>query len=174
MFINPILMKIAPTKPNYNTGMPQKKPEPRNSTEPIRPRRPILLTLILWVFVLWTVLGWLRFFGTLNNQALISEFLPDWLFWYLLTAGLIWGLAGIPVLWGLAFGSGWTIKLIPLAAVIYPLVYWVERLFFWQNPEGRSNWPFMLLLTVVWLGMVVWVMRSEKVRRYFDHSKKKD
>ena len=174
MSIDPILMKIAPTNPNYNTGMTSNKPEPRNSTKPIRPRRPILLTLLLWVFVLWTALGWLRFFGALNNRALIMEFLSVWVFWYLLAAGLIWGLVGIPVLWGLVFGAGWTKKLIPAAAVIYPLVYWVERLFIWQTPEGRSNWPFMLLLTLVWLGLVLWVMRSEKVRRFFDHSKEKD
>ncbi|MFW5714505.1 MAG: hypothetical protein ACOCYU_07525 [Brevefilum sp.] len=146
----------------------------RNSTEPIRPRRPILLTLLLWIFVLWTILGWLRFFGALINNAVIVEFLPGWVFGYLLTAGLIWGLAGIPVIWGLIFGRAWTHKMILFAALIYPLIYWIERLFIWQSPEGRSNWPFMLLLTALWWGLVLWVMRSEKVRRFFSHSKKKD
>lgn len=167
-------MQIVSIKPNYNSDMKQNLPESRNSTEPIRPRRPILLTLLLWVFVLWTALGWLRFFGALNNRPVINEFLPGWVFWYLLVAGISWGLVGIPVIWGLVRGKGWTQKLIPFAVLIYPLIYWVERLFIWQSPAGRSNWPFMLLLTVLWLGLVLWVMRSERVRRFFEHSKKKD
>ena len=167
-------MQIGLIKPNYNTGMSQRTPEDRNSTEPIRPQRPILLTLILWVFVLWTVLGWLRFFGALNNRTVINEFLPGWVFWYLLAAGLIWGLVGLPVIWGLIRGQSWTQDLIPYAASIYPLIYWVERLFIWQTPEARSNWPFMLLLTVLWLGLVFWVMRSKRVGRFFEHSQKKE
>jgi len=132
-----------------------------------------LLRLVLWVFVLWVVLGWLRFFGAIANQALIFEFLPVWAFWYLLFAGLIWGLVGIPVLWGILLRVGWTLKLLPIAALTYPLVYWLERLLFWQSPVGRSNWPFMLLLTVLWLGLVVWVRQSTKVRQYFGDSQER-
>ena len=154
--------------------MQENLPEPRPLTEPIRPRRPILLTLLLWVFVLWTALGWLRFFGAINNRILIIEFLPDWIYWYLLGAGLVWGLVGIPVIGGLLWGASWTRKYIPIAALLYPLIYWVERLFIWQSTLGQSNWPFMLILTVAWSGLVVWVLLSEKVRRFFLHKMKKD
>ena len=148
--------------------------ESRHPTDPIRPRRPILLTLILWVFVLWTVLGWLRFFGAITNRDLIREFTQGWVFWYLLGAGLVWGLAGIPVVVGLVWGAAWSLKLIPIAAGLYPLLYWVERLFIWQSTLGRNNWPFMLVLTVVWMGLVVWVLASGRVRRYFARNIKKE
>jgi hypothetical protein len=143
----------------------------RDPTEPLRPRRPILLTLIFWVFVLWTVLGWLRLFGAITRRMLILEFFPSWVFGYLVLAGLIWGLVGLPVIWGLAFRAGWARRLLPIAALIYPLLYWLERIILWQAPEGRGNEPFMLLLTGFWLGLVVWVMRSGKVRRFFDQAK---
>jgi len=141
--------------------------ERRDPTVPIRPRRPILLTLVLWVFVLWTVLGWLRFSGALTRQTLLLEVLPGWIFWYLVIAGLIWGLIGLPVIWGLLFRAPWARNLIPMAAVIYPLVYWAERLFIWRLTESQNNWPFMLLLTALWFGLLIWVMLSPKVRRFF-------
>lgn len=154
--------------------MTENHTERRDPTEPITPRRPILLTLLLWVFILWTLLGWLRFYNALTRRMMIFEFLSGWIFWYLLAAGLIWGLVGIPVVWGLILGAGWTKKLIPIAAMIYPLVYWTERLLIWQPPEAQSNWPFILLLTGIWLGLLVWAMRSVAVRRFFDHKKAKE
>lgn len=160
-------------KQNDNTDMDEKTSARRDPTEPIRPRRPIVLTLIMWIFVLWTVLGWLRFFEAVANQGLISEFLQDWVFWYLLAAGLIWGLTGIPVIWGLLRGAGWTLKLLPIAATIYPLSYWLERLLLWRQPQEQGNWLFMLLLSGLWLGLVVWGMLSEKVRRFFKHTKER-
>lgn len=146
----------------------------RDPTEPIRPRRPILLTLVLWTFVLWTALGWLRFYGALTRRMLILEVLPGWIFWYLVIAGLIWGLAGLPVIWGVVFRAGWVQKMIPIAATLYPLIYWVERLLIWRSTAEQSNWPFMLLLTGLWFGLVIWVLRSGRVRRYFTASKKED
>ena len=154
--------------------MKENNQEPRHPTDPIRPRRPILLTLVLWIFVLWTVLGWLRFFSAISNRALIFEFLPGWVFWYLLGAGLVWGLTGIPIIIGLVWGVAWAYKLIPMAAGLYPLLYWVERLFIWQSTLGRRNWPFMLLLTLIWIGLVVWVLRSGRVKRFFTCKENKD
>ncbi len=174
MYPNLILKQAVQAKANYNSAMPDnfsKRPDP---TQPTRTRRPFLLTLVLGVFALWTFLGWLRFFGTLKNQALILELLPAWAFWYLLLAGMVWGLVGIPVLWGLILRAGWTLEWLFITALIYPLVYWLERLLLWQSPVAGSNWPFMLFLTLIWLGLVVWSNRSAKVRRYFGDLQEKD
>lgn len=154
--------------------MPENNDQNRHPTDPIRPRRPIPLTLTLWIFILWTVLGWLRFFSAIHNADLIREFLPGWVYGYLLGAGLVWGLVGIPVIGGLLWGAAWSIKLLPIAALLYPLIYWVERLFIWQSALGQSNWPFMLLLTAAWIGLVVWVQRSDRIRRFVVRQGKKE
>ena len=146
----------------------------RDPTDPIRPRRPLLLTLVLWAFVLWTALGWLRFYGALTRRMLILEVLPGWIFWYLMIAGLIWGLLGLPVIWGVVFRAGWVQKMILIVAVLYPLIYWVERLLIWRSTAAQSNWPFMLLLTGLWFGVIIWILRSGKVRHYFKPFTKED
>ena len=132
-----------------------------------RPRRPFPLKLIFWVFALWTLLGWLRFGQALGETDLIIDLVGLGLYGYLLLAGLVWGLLGLPVLWGLLRRARWTPRLLQAAAVVYPALYWVERLFLWQDPFAHRNWPFMLLLTAVWFGLVFWGLRSALKRAFF-------
>ncbi len=132
-----------------------------------RERRPVELTFVFLIFLLWMMLGWLRFSGALTQRALIGTFFPSGTFWYLVVAGLIWGLIGLPVLWGLLFRSAWTIKLLWFAGLLYPALYWFERIFLWKDPGAQKNWPFMLVLTFSWVGLLIWVSRSKRVRQFF-------
>lgn len=139
----------------------------QNRPEPERQRRPFVLRLMFWVFMLWTILGWLRFTQALLGRFIIVEILSPMLFWYILTTGLIWGLAGLPILWGLARQAHWTPKFLWIAALVYPTLYWFERLVVWEDPYAHRNWLFMLLMTVLWCGMVVWAVQSKKVTQFF-------
>lgn len=142
--------------------------ENRNAFRKItRLRRPILLSLIFWVFVLWTLLGWVRFTRALAAKELITSLLPPGLYWTIVLIGLFWGLVGLAVLWGLTRGTSWTPKLLWIAAIIYPALYWIERLFLWKDANAQRNWPFMLLLTGLWIGLVLWAIKSKPVKQYF-------
>lgn len=138
-----------------------------NPTQPLRPRRPPPIKLIMWVFALWSLLGWLRFGRALGEAELIISLVGPSLFAYLLLAGLAWGLLGLPVLWGLRRRKDWAPSLMAAAAVLYPALYWIERLLLWQDPDAQRNWPFMLLLTVLWFGLVAWGLRAAQTRAYF-------
>lgn len=142
--------------------------QPRDPTDPIHPRRPFLLTALFWIFILWIALGWMRFAQTLINQQLILDVVSNRIYWYLLLAGLLWGLIGLPVLWGLLRKACWTLKILWIVAIVYPASYWFERLILWEDPSAQSNWPFMLLLTALWVGLVVWVYRSKRVSRFLN------
>jgi hypothetical protein len=137
----------------------------RHPTEPVRPRRPLLLNIIYWVFLLWILLGWMRFARAILDRSLILEFLSARFLWYFIAAGLAWGILGLPVIWGVLRRQRWTMAYIGVVGLIYPAIYWFERLFLWA--EGQPNWLFMLLLTVLWLGVLVGAWRSKRVRRYF-------
>jgi len=142
--------------------------ERRDPTQPVRPRRPLLLRILIWVILLWTILGWLRFAQVLAERTIIIERLSAGLYWYLLLSGAIWGLTGLPLLWGLLIRAEWARKLFWAAALFYSVSYWLERLILWQDAAGLSNWPFMLVLTAIWLGLSVYFWRSDRVKQYFD------
>lgn len=128
---------------------------------------PFLLKLLLWIIALWTVLGWLRFSQAIIQRSLIIEMTSIGLFYFLLFAGLMWGVLGLIVLWGWIRRSMWTPAVLWFAGFFYPLFYWIERVLLWKDAESQRNWPFMLVLTLVWLVLVALAMRSEKTRRYF-------
>jgi len=138
-----------------------------NPAKPLRPKRPLPLRLILWIFVLWSVLGWLRFGRALAERELIISLVGPPLFGYLLLAGLIGGLFALPVIWGLIFRAPWTPIALPLAAAFYPVLYWFERLLLWQDPYAHRNWPLMVLLTLAWAGLVLWGLRAAHKRGFF-------
>ena len=167
------MKKTDQSNQNYNETMTDPSKQQRDPTEPVRPRRPVMLTLMFWVFVLWTVLGWLRFARALVQQSTIESILPKEIYWYILLAGLVWGLLGLLVLWGLARGSRWAKKLLWVAALFYPVSYWVERLFLWEDPNAQRNWPFMLLLTLLWFGLTFFVLRSKRVQGFFHNKNQK-
>lgn len=139
----------------------------RNPTDPIKPRRPFVLSIILSVFIFWILLGWLRFARALMERPLIETQLSRGYFWYLVLAGFIWGLAGLPVVWGILRREPWTKLCILIIGLIYPSNYWIERLFIWAPSEDQGNWPFMLFLTVLWIAAIVWANSSKPIRRYF-------
>jgi len=145
------------------------RPESNTTNQPQKkgPRRPFVLTIVTLIFVLWIVLGWLRFSEALTQRALIDEFSSPVIFWFLVSAGLVWGLAGLPVLLGLVTRAGWTIRWLWITGLLYPAIYWFERLFLWNDPGAQANWPFMLLLTLIWLGILIWVSLSNRVRQFF-------
>jgi len=134
---------------------------------PRRTKRPLPLKLILWIIVLWSLLGWLRFLRALGTRELIVSLVSPALYAYLLLAGLTWGLLGLPVLWGLLSRANWTLIVLQIAAVLYPALYWLERLLLWRDPNAHRNWPLMLLLTLAWAGLVLWGLHSARNQDFF-------
>ncbi len=151
--------------------MAEKPVKESDPTEPLRRNRPLSLRIMFWMFVLWSLLGWLRFARTLADYSLIMDILPRGLVWYLVIVGLLYGIVGVPALWGLARGARWTLGPLVVAAIFYPALYWIERLLLWRDPAAHRNWPFMLLLTVLWFGLVLVSLRAQGVRRFFKNER---
>lgn len=139
----------------------------RPSKKIFRPPRPFPVSILFWIVLLWVLLGWLRFGRVIIDRNLILDLLPSGLYWYLLLAGISWGILGLPLLWGILRRASWTVNLLWGLAIFYPAVYWVERWLLWADPNAQKNWPFMLGLTALWFGLVVWVSISKKARNYF-------
>ncbi len=146
----------------------REKEHRQGDIEPIRGRRPFPLTIILWVTLLWILLGWLRFAAAIRSRDLILSLVSPGLDLYLIAAGLIWGLAGLPEVWGLVTRAPWTPMLIKITAVLYPGLYWFERLFLWQDGDDGSNWLFMLLLTILWLVLTFGALKMKRVQQFFN------
>ncbi len=143
----------------------------RDPTEPIRPRQPWPLKMVLLGILVAVSIGWLRFAGAIQNRSLILEFVSPAQCLYLTLSGLLWGLAGLPALWGAIRRTYWAPPVIWVTAVFYPVSYWFERLVLWVNPEAQANHGFMLLLTGLWFLLVFWALRLKGSDRAFNSRK---
>ena len=105
-------------------------------------------------------------------RDLVLERLPNAILVYLAVAGLVWGLAALPVILGLLRGLPWVGKSTWIAAVLFPAIYWFERLVLWRDTTSQGNGVFMLLLTLLWFGLVFWALRGKAGRKYFSGARK--
>lgn len=106
---------------------------------------------------------------TLLDWELLLGFLPKELVVYLAAAGMLWGLISLPAMYAIIRRSTWAPIAIRAAALATPAAYWVERLFLWRDPFAQRNWPFMLLLTIIWFVWVGITLQSRSVKGYFNH-----
>jgi hypothetical protein len=107
--------------------------------------------LLSFSFLLLAFLGWLRF-----EQALV--------FWkplaqlgarpgplYIALGGALWGAMGLVAAWGVWRPARWTPAGVGAAALLYPVTYWADRLWFSPGAGPFTSWPFALGVTGVWL-----------------------
>ena len=135
-------------------------------------RPPFLLRLWTGVTLLWSLTGWLRWVGALQDRYLIETLTSAAIFRYLVVSGLITGVAIWPVLVGLIRSAAWAKIAVGVVSVFYLGIYWVERLFLWRSTASQSNTPFVLLLSVLYGGLVAWILYSRRSQVYLNREKR--
>ena len=130
------------------------------------PGRPFWLAILAVLFLLLVAAGWLRFAQAWQSWDLLVKIgvKPGPL--YLLLGGAAWGLVGLLAAVGLWFGWRGVIGATWVAAVFYPLTYWLDHLLIAHAPEVLTAWPFALVVTVLWLGFVLINLNRPASRRF--------
>ncbi len=132
------------------------------------PSRPFLVKLLAAIFLLLSILGWVRMEQAIQNAAFIDQYASAGLPIFLGLSGLVWGLVGLPAVWGLWQGRGWVMRATWIAAAVYPTLYWLNWLFAVQAPESRENWPFIAGLCIAWFLLVWWVLTRRGTKIFID------
>ncbi len=99
----------------------------RNSAK--RPKRPLCVSLLAFVVLIFTSLHLVRFVQVLSLWDFLSQLLEVSPI-YLAGVGLFWGLVGLVLLWGLWRGSPFAPRATRLAALVYAMYYWIDRVWF--------------------------------------------
>lgn len=115
-------------------------------------------------FLAGIVLGWLRVGQAVENPTLLDTYAGWSLSLYLAVSGVLWGLAGLPALWALIFHPARARWIVWVAAIVYPLSYWLDRLLVGRSAEARTGFPFMAAVTLAWLSFCFFTLRNRKIR----------
>jgi hypothetical protein len=136
-------------------------------------RRPFLLRLVSLSLFAVAIFGWLRFIAALQNKAFLGEIgFPPILQWYLILSGLLAGLVCLPALWALRRKYSWAPTASWLGVCTVLALHWIERLTLWETGQSARNWAFMLILTVLWLGLLFLSFSLAASRQYLNNTYK--
>jgi hypothetical protein len=119
---------------------------PRRMPKSMFRRRPLGVTLLLWLVLSLTVWGAVRLIAALRFWNLLNEFESRLSSWYLFLTGAGWVALGAVLLWGLFSGRLWTARAILVSIALWIVQYWIERIFF-QAP--RANISFAIFVTLL-------------------------
>ena len=86
---------------------------------------------------------------------------------YLFASGLIWSLLSLAVMWGLLAAKAWVLKSMKAYSILYGLYYWLEQWLVKSNPLRMTNWPFIMIVTLLCISLVFWISSREAVKTYF-------
>ena len=132
-----------------------------------RPKRPLFVTWLLVLVLIFTGGQWLRFAAALQDWTFLAELPLSVPPAYLAASGLLWGLLGLGLLYGLWRGQTWAPRALQVTVLAYSLYYWIDRLWLAVPGPAQANRPFALFAT---LGLLVWIfatLRRKDVHAFF-------
>jgi hypothetical protein len=146
------------------------KHHPGQSSREKCPRRPISVTMLAVGVLTIAGIHLIRLLQAIQNWAFLAE-LPGVSPLYLALTGFFWAAAGFPLGLALLLGIPAAPAAARLMAAVYTIYYWSNRLFAAYTagrfPSPGFAWGFALLLTVLFLGLVLWILSRPGVKAYF-------
>lgn len=129
-------------------------------------KRPLIVTSFAVAVLTISVLNLIRFIQAIRLWEFLSD-LPGVSPVYLAASGLIWALLGLPLTWGLWRGNARAPAATRILIVTYCIYEWVERFIMARMGSQLVNWPFILVFTLIILGVIFWGLSRENVKAFF-------
>ena len=129
------------------------------------PGRPTSVTYLAVGVLITAGFNLLRSWNAYREFEFLSGLLPFSPL-YLVMGGLFWGITGLVLFFGLWLGKQWAPTLTRIAAVVYTLYFWLDRILLTSTGIG-VNWLFVVIVNVIILTLVFWVLNRNNARRYY-------
>ena len=117
-------------------------------------KRPFGVTLLLWMVLILSAWGAVRFFASLRWWNVLNEFEASLSPLYLSITGASWVLAGGVFLSGILRRRKWALPAVVASIFVWLIEYWIERVFF---QSSRANLPFALTLSILAI-VITWIL----------------
>jgi len=131
-------------------------------------RRNISIPVTLLLCLVFYITCWqaIRFSTGIAWNDTLKVYEPHFMPLYIDISGAFWTLMGLFLLWSTWQGQRWTRRAFIVAAGLYAVWVWVDRLF--VQTQMRANWPFDLILTIVLFLFTIIVVLDPRNKIYFE------
>ncbi len=129
-------------------------------------KRPFNVTIILVVVLIFTLLNTLRLVAAVlgwNTLAGLPLRVP--VFYFILT-GAFWAVTGFSLAMGLYLRRRWSVWVARGAVILYPVYYWIDRLFVADRSAIASRVSFLVVTTLLLCGFLLWALSRPKTGAY--------
>jgi hypothetical protein len=126
--------------------------------------------------VTWLALGVLILSILFIVRLFLSFQIPDLPLtipqWYISLTGFIWGLCGLILSYGLFRVLPWALHMLSWGSLSFLVWYWIDRLLFTRSDYSQVSWPASAILSVLSLGVLLWVQRRADIKAAFKENDK--
>ncbi|UCH58303.1 MAG: hypothetical protein JSV61_08755 [Anaerolineales bacterium] len=127
--------------------------------------RPWSVTLLAVVVLSMAILNLVRGWQAIAQREFLFEILAvPWL--YLASSGMVWGLIGLVLFLGLWQGYTRVPMYTALAAFLYSVYYWVDRMLV-TTDRAQANLPFALIFNLMIILLIFRILSLRKTRTFF-------
>lgn len=142
-------------------------PEARNHT---RPKLIVLLAILVLAFSLFQLFSFsqiITHWKILSDLPLSSE--PVFLAGY----SLVWGCTGVIISFGLWTAKPWARIGCISYWILFSLCSWIRLVWMIEPSTLQTRWPANLALTIISLGVLVYILNLKSTRLYFGQNEVK-
>jgi len=129
-------------------------------------KRPFNVTIILVVVLIFSLLNLLRLVAAILGWHTLAGLPLKVLLLYLILTAAFWTLTGFSLAVGLYLRRRWSAWLAWGAVILYPLYYWIDRLFIADRSAIASRTPFLVAATLLLCAFTLWTLSCAKTKSY--------
>ena len=130
-------------------------------------KRPFGVTLLLWMVLMVSAWGVVRFVAALRWWNVLNEFEAGLSPLYLSITGAGWGAAGGVLLSGILCKKKWITQAFVTSLFVWLIEYWIERVFF---QTSRANLPFALTGSILVIAIALLLVNLPGTKSFFAKS----
>ena len=130
-------------------------------------KRPFGVTLLLWMVLMVSAWGVVRFAAALRWWNVLNEFEAGLSPLYLSITGAGWGAAGGVLLSGILLKKKWSSPAFVTSMFVWLIEYWTERVFF---QASRANLPFALTGSILVIAIALLLVNHPGTKSFFTKS----
>ena len=142
--------------------------------KPTSYKRPFLLIVLAFAFLIPAWFGLVRFQQAFANRALIAELKIVPGLWYFALTGAIWALTALTAAVCLWLRLKMAVPVARSAVLLLVLYYWADRLAFTRSTATAVNGPFAIGLTVLLGAAAFAILAQPRQHLFFHHPRKSD
>ena len=132
----------------------------------MHPRVPFRLVPLLILMSTLTIWQAVRLLTSIAWRDTLGRYTPDPGPTYIGATGALWTVVGLFLLWSFWRGKRWTRRAILIAAGLYAIWIWTDRIL--MQAQLRANFPFDLLITFIFLFYTVVIVLDPHNQIYFE------